>query len=46
MQQGLQRKWLTESECLARVVKLCDAGFAIPRPQLRQSFAEYFATLE
>jgi len=42
LHQGLQRKWLTETECRARVVKLCDAGFFISRPATGQTFAEYF----
>jgi predicted nucleic acid-binding protein len=46
LHQGLQRKWLTDPECLARVVKLCDAGFAISRPARGQSFAAYFAAIE
>lgn len=46
LHRGLERKWLTDSECLARVVKLCDAGFAIHRPAASQTFADYFATLE
>lgn len=46
LQQGLQRKWLTEVDCLARVVKLCDAGFSISRPLPGQSFAAYFASIE
>lgn len=46
LHQGLQRKWLTEAECVARVVKLCDAGFAISRPAAGQSFADYLAALE
>jgi predicted nucleic acid-binding protein len=46
LHQGLQRKWLTESECLARVVKLCDAGFFIPRPAIGQSFTAYFGALD
>lgn len=44
--QGLQRKWLTEADCLARVVQLRDAGFFIPRPAPGQSFATYFADLD
>jgi predicted nucleic acid-binding protein len=43
---GLQRKWLTEAECLARVAKLCDSKFAIPRPGTGQTFASYFAAIE
>jgi predicted nucleic acid-binding protein len=46
LHQGLQRKWLTEPDCLARVVKLCDAGFFIPRLKPNQTFADYFAALE
>lgn len=46
MHQALQRKWLTEADCLARVVKLCDAGFSISRPLPGQSFAAYFASIE
>jgi predicted nucleic acid-binding protein len=46
LHQGLQRKWLTEAECLARVVSLCDAGFAIPRPLARQTLVAYISTLE
>lgn len=45
LHQGLERKWLTEAECLARVGKLCDAGFAIPRPTPRQAFAEYMRVI-
>lgn len=43
---GLQKKWLTETECLARVGKLCDSKFAIPRPVAGQSFAAYLRTIE
>jgi len=43
---GLQRKWLTDAECLARVNKLCDAGFFIPRPAAGKSFAQYFASID
>ena len=43
---GLQRKGLTDAECLARVNKLCDAGFFIPRPSPGKSFAQYFASIE
>jgi predicted nucleic acid-binding protein len=46
LHQGLQRKWLIESECLARVAQLCGAGFSIPRPAPSQSFADYFAALD
>lgn len=46
LHQGLQRKWLTEAECLARVVKMCDAGFSIGRPRPGQSFADFFAALD
>lgn len=46
LHQGLQRKWLTETECLARVVKLCDAGFFIPRPAAGQTFTQYLRTIE
>ena len=46
LHQSLQRKWLTETDCLARVVKLCDAGFALPRPNTGQSFADYLAAIE
>jgi predicted nucleic acid-binding protein len=45
LHQALQRKWLTETECLARVVKLCDAGFFILRPAPRQTFADYLRTV-
>lgn len=43
---GLQRKWLTESECLDRVAKLCDSKFAIPRPVPGQTFANYLRAIE
>jgi predicted nucleic acid-binding protein len=43
---GLQRKWLTEAECLARVSKLCDSKFAIPRPAAGQTFADYLRAIE
>lgn len=46
MDQGVQRKWLTEADCLTRVVKMFDAGFSIPRPNPGQTFADYFAALE
>lgn len=46
LHQGAQRKWLSDAECLARVIKLCDSKFAIPRPTPSQTFAAYFATLE
>lgn len=46
LHQGLQRKWLTDPECLARVVRLCNAKFAIPRPTPSQTFAAYFASIE
>ena len=46
LHQGLQRKWLTDADCLLRVLKLCDARFAIPRPAANQSFADYFAAIE
>ena len=46
LHQSLQRKWFTDAECLARVVKLCDARFAIPRPTVGQSFTDYFAVLK
>jgi len=46
LHQGLQRKWLTETECLARIVKLCDAGFFIPRPAASQTFADYLRAIE
>ncbi len=45
LHQALQRKWLTEAECLARVVKLRDGGFFIPRLKSNQTFADYFAAL-
>lgn len=43
---GLQRKWLTEAECLTRVGKLCDSKFAIPRPAPGQSFTDYLRKIE
>jgi predicted nucleic acid-binding protein len=43
---GMQKKWLTEAECLARVGKLCDAKFAIPRPATGQSFADYLRAID
>src|ERR1035437_351017 len=46
LHRGLQRTWLTDSECLARVAQLCNTGFAIPRPAAGQTFADYFAKLE
>ncbi len=45
LDQALKRKWLTDAECLARVVKLCDAGFAISRPAPGQTFIAFFASL-
>jgi predicted nucleic acid-binding protein len=45
LHQGTQRKWLTEAQCLACVVKLCDTGFFLPRPLCSQSFSDYFASL-
>jgi predicted nucleic acid-binding protein len=42
---ALQKKWLSEAECLARVGKLCDSKFAIPRPDAGQSFANYLRKL-
>jgi predicted nucleic acid-binding protein len=45
LHRGLQRTWLTDSECLARVAQLCNTGFAIPRPAPGQSFADYFRTI-
>lgn len=45
LHQALQRKWLTDAECLSRVVKLCDAGFFIPRPVPGQSFSEYLRVI-
>ena len=41
LHQGLQRKWLTDADGLACVIKLCDAGFTMTRPAPRQTFAEY-----
>jgi predicted nucleic acid-binding protein len=46
LHQGLQRKWLTETECLARVVKLCDAGFFVPRPAAGQTFTQYLRAIK
>ena len=43
---GMQKKWLTEAECLARVGRLCDAKFSIPRPAAGQTFAAYLRTIE
>lgn len=43
---GMQKKWLNEAECLARVSKLCDAKFAIPRPAAGQSFTDYLRKIE
>ena len=43
---GLQKKWLTEAECLARASKLCDSKFAIPRPAAGQTFADYLRAIE
>ena len=43
---SLQKKWLTEAECLARVGKLCDSKFAIPRPAAGQSFTDYLRKIE
>ena len=43
---ALQRKWLSDAECLARTIKMVDAKFFIPRPAPGQSFASYFAALE
>jgi len=43
---AILRKWLTETECLACVVRLCDAHFNIPRPAPHQTFAEYVRALE
>jgi predicted nucleic acid-binding protein len=46
LNDAILRKWLTDSECLARVAKLCDAHFNIPRPAPHQTFADYVRTLE
>jgi predicted nucleic acid-binding protein len=46
LHQGLQRNWLNETEGLARVVKLCGAGFFIPRPPPGQTFTDYFRSIQ
>jgi predicted nucleic acid-binding protein len=46
LHQGAQRKWMSDPECLAAIIRLCDAKFAIPRPSLGQTFAQYFASIE
>lgn len=46
LHQSAQRNWLSDAECLAAVIRLCDAKFAISRPTLGQSFAQYFAAIE
>lgn len=43
---GLIRAWLTETDCLNAVVKLCATGFSIPRLAPGQSFADYFSAIE
>jgi predicted nucleic acid-binding protein len=46
MNEGLQKSWLSEADCLNSVAKLWAAGFAIPRPTPGQSFAYYLAAIE
>ena len=46
LHQGAQRKWMSDPECLAAVIRLCDAKFAIPRPSLDQTFAQYLAAID
>jgi len=41
LEQAVKRKWLTEAACLARIMRLCDAGFTIPRPATHQTLADY-----
>lgn len=45
MYQAVIEKWMTEPECLARISKLCDNGFAIPRPVPAQTLLQYLETL-
>jgi hypothetical protein len=40
-----QKTWLTEADCLARVIRLCDAGFTIPRLAIHQTFADYLRSI-
>jgi predicted nucleic acid-binding protein len=46
LHDALKRKWMTDSDCLARVVRLCDAAFRIPRPAPHHTFIEYLRTIE
>ena len=46
LQLALQRKWIKDPECLARVRQLCDRGFRIPRPAPHHTFAEYILTVQ
>jgi len=44
LNDSLQRKWLSEEECLRRVEKMRRAGFAIRRPHANESFLDYIKT--
>jgi predicted nucleic acid-binding protein len=46
LNEGLQKSWLSEADCLKSVTKLWAAGFAIPRPAPSQSFANYLSAIE
>jgi predicted nucleic acid-binding protein len=46
LNEGLQKSWLSEADCLNSVAKLWAAGFAIPRPAPGQSFANYLSAIE
>ena len=45
LHQALKSKWMTDAEGLARVIKLCNAGFRIPRPAKHHTFAEYLRAM-
>ncbi len=46
LQRAAERKWMTQADCLARVIQLRAAGFNIPRPAPHHTFTEYLRTLE
>src|SRR5262249_47356197 len=45
LEQAVKRKWMTDAQCMARVIQLCDGGFHIPRPAPHLTFAEYLRIL-
>ena len=46
LQLALKRKWMKDTECLARVRQLCDRGFRLPGPAQHHTFAEYILTVQ